>query len=440
MHSDVIKILVFAPGAQIETINAGLQALDGRIRITAIEDADKAAQYLAMGDKWSLVLCSMLVFNLSAFRRALLGAKQELLASVVVLQSPSQNLTVDSICAFGGDDIVSMGNTAQLHAVAQREIRHAQTRRKLVAMQAGVAPRVARTDTRQAPPQRAAATPRGRRGKTPQGVPASRGAQPQQVLRLLKSQAVTLQYQSIATIGTEDAHNALYEVFVRLVDEHGKLLYPNDFFPVARHFKLLPLIDLNVVKQVIALLEADLHSRSAQRLRLFIKLSEETVEDKRYCKEIVNLIAKADIARGALVIELGKGSYSHYPQQISLIHTAMARRGHSLLYDATSMEDCGQMETYSQMIGYLKLNRPLIDGVIGDVEKRTSLTRLIECAANSGLQTIASRIEHADVLPLLYSVGVTHIQGYFVGPAQHEPVIGETGPAPVTYDTAVYLG
>jgi EAL domain-containing protein (putative c-di-GMP-specific phosphodiesterase class I) len=264
--------------------------------------------------------------------------------------------------------------------------------------------------------------------------------QPQQVLRLLKSQAVTLHYQNIATLGSEDAHNALYEVFVRLTDEDGGLLYPNDFFPVARHFKLLPLIDLNVVKQAIALLEADLYSRAEQRLRLFIKLSEETVEDKRYCKEIVKLIAQADIARGALVIELGKGSYSHYPQQIGLIHAALARHGHSLLYDACCMEDCGEMKTYSQMIGYLKLNRPLIDGVIGDVEKRTNLTRLIECAANSGLQTIASRIEHADVLPLLYSVGVTHIQGYFVGPAQHEPVAEGAGAAPVSYDAAVYLG
>jgi EAL domain-containing protein (putative c-di-GMP-specific phosphodiesterase class I)/CheY-like chemotaxis protein len=427
MDSDVIHILVFAHNAQLGAIDTALQALGINVAITVVEDPAQAEHYLAMHDQWSLVLCNLLMFSTSGFRRGLQQARPKLLAPVVVLQAPTQQLTVDAVFEYGADDIVSLGNANQLRAVAQREIGHAQIRRTLSALQAAhPAPgeTTDQMDTAEAAAEQS-------------GTPGALSAQHERIYHLLNSRAVTLQYQGIATIASHDAEFNLYEVFVRLVDEQGELVYPGDFFPIARQFQLIPRIDLTVVQQAIAILEQK-HREGEACTRLFIKLSEETIGDKRYCNGIISLIASARIPRGSLVVELGKTCFSNYPQQINLMHATLNRRGHVLSFDACNLEDCEGMQAFSPLLGYLKLNRPLVDGIIGDQDKRQRLGQFIACATNEGLKTIASRIEHADVLPLLYSVGVTHIQGHFVGEIQHEPSGEDSVQTRESFETPLY--
>ena len=78
------------------------------------------------------------------------------------------------------------------------------------------------------------------------------------------------------------------------------------------------------------------------------------------------------------------------------------------------------MAPFSQLISYLRLNQPFVDGVVSDGDKRAKLTSLIQCAVGNKVQIIAGWVEDADVLPLLYSIGVTHVQGNFIGPPGSE--------------------
>lgn len=417
MADKPIQVLLIALHGQRQAIREIFRSNQAQCEFTVCDEPEEIERQLQDPEKWSLVLVSLFIFNTSRFRRILSARKHKLHASVIVMLAEEQHLSVDAVYHHGADDVVDIGNPPQIRVVAQREITNALNRRTLQALQRRLPARPTAGHVVPGPSAVPMPAPQGSiyaavSATTPVALPAERRAH---ILELIKRQRMTLHYQTIINLQDSGDDTAMYEVYVRLVDDDGILIYPHDFWQIAREAGMLPVIDQFVIEHALRALE-NVQARARPHTRLFLKLAEQSIVNPVSFDNILRTLSSTTVSNGSLVIELVKPVYWRQKERVHLLHDVLKTHAHSLLFEAGSFDDCQQMAPFSALLGYLRLNQPFVDGVITDSEKRDKLGALIQCALGNGMEIIAGWVEDAEVVPLLHSIGVTHVQGNFIGP------------------------
>ena len=80
-------------------------------------------------------------------------------------------------------------------------------------------------------------------------------------------------------------------------------------------------------------------------------------------------------------------------------------------------------------LDYVKVNNTVTKDLDKDPKKCQALKEIIIKARENNIKVIASQVEHADVLPMLYELGVDYIQGYLIAEPStrlEHPNLGDT--------------
>ncbi len=226
----------------------------------------------------------------------------------------------------------------------------------------------------------------------------------------LKQNRFRLLFQPIVSLHGE--HGAHYEVLVRMLDENGKELQPDKFLPAANNADLTKYIDRWVIANIFKLLI----DREKQGLltRFFVKISENSLTDPEFIPWISERIRALRLTTENLIFELDEDTALNHIKPARVLIDSLKQ-----LHCRTALQNFGvennTLESLRQLkVDYIKLHYDLIHNLAQSVENQEKVKAITSATSGQNIKAIASFVEDANSLALLWQCQVDFIQGYFL--------------------------
>lgn len=236
----------------------------------------------------------------------------------------------------------------------------------------------------------------------------------------LENDRMELLFQPILSVA--DAGHENHEVFLRIQGNDGYLM-PGDFLPVAERYGLMPAIDRWVVERAIARFAKEQDRREHNgggRLRFFLNISLHSLVDPVAIREIVGNIRKAGLPAGSFVIELDKNTILSRLKMSKALNRHIKDMKLQFAMDHYDIDDNSLNYLKHVRLDFIKLNQSLIRDVHTHPERRDHVREIVSRVHESGIQVVASQVEKASELAMLYDAGVDHVQGYLIAEPSSE--------------------
>jgi EAL domain-containing protein (putative c-di-GMP-specific phosphodiesterase class I) len=232
----------------------------------------------------------------------------------------------------------------------------------------------------------------------------------------LKTNRLELLFQPILAVQQDGYDN--YEVFLRIRDNNDYVM-PKNFLPVAEQYGLMPAIDRWVIKNAVTRFKAEqqvraIKKQTSRKLRFFVNISGHSLVDEVIMGGIISEIVGARLEPGGFVIEVHKNTILSRLQKVKALNHNIKKLKLQFAIDHYEESDIALNYLRHVELDYIKLNKDLMHGVAGDQKKRSAIREIVKKAREHDIKVIASQVEDASVLPVLYEVGVDYIQGYLV--------------------------
>ncbi len=223
-----------------------------------------------------------------------------------------------------------------------------------------------------------------------------------------------LAYQTIAPVSQDDQQGLHYEILIRMLDEEGEWIAPDNFLPVCEKYNLSVKLDRWVLTHTLNWLAT--HREHLDQLHLCsINLSGQSLGDKEFLSFVNDLFSQTKISPEKICFEITEtAAISHFANAIEFIESL---RNIGCLF---ALDDFG---TGLSSFAYLK-NLPVdflkIDGTfIKDIDDNSFDYAIVkginEIAVLAGMKTIAEFVENDSILDTLREIGVEYVQGYRIG-------------------------
>ncbi len=225
--------------------------------------------------------------------------------------------------------------------------------------------------------------------------------------------------QPIVPIRNDSAAVRQFELLLRMRDENGELVQPNEFIPAAERFNLMPAIDRWVVRQACRKLA---HRRGTGApvapYSLAINVSTTTINDEQFLDFVLAELAASDLHPGALCFELTETTAM--TSLAAATHFIRELRKRDVRF---SLDDFGSglssfMFLKNLPVDFIKIDGQFVHNVAHDPIDRSMVDAITQIAGTMGIATLAERVDSPEVLEQLAAIGVQYAQGRFVAPPQ----------------------
>lgn len=226
------------------------------------------------------------------------------------------------------------------------------------------------------------------------------------IKRAIKENRFVLHYQPITKTENVIVH---YEALIRMLDEEGTIVLPNDFISIAERFGLMSQIDRWVMKNALKTLE------ERPNIHIFINLSGVSLGDKALLSFIEESIKNSTIDPARLGFEITETTAI---RDLSQSRTWIKRI--KLLGCKFALDDFGVgFSSFSYLsdlpVDYLKIDGSFVRNLDKDPTQKALIQAINALAHVLGKQTIAEFVENEAILKILQELNVDCCQGYYIG-------------------------
>jgi diguanylate cyclase (GGDEF)-like protein/PAS domain S-box-containing protein len=203
----------------------------------------------------------------------------------------------------------------------------------------------------------------------------------------------------------------LYEAFLRMVNEAGEEVSPNEFLSAASQQDLSEKIDRWVILQSIKLLSD--HRSNGHDTRLIINITGESLKDQTLLPWLSVALKAARMPSDAIIFQFSESDATTYLKQAKEF-----TKGLKELHCKVSISRFGcSLNPFNTLkhleVDYLKVDGSFMKEIASD-ENREALKEMVAAAHAQGKLTIAPFVESAAILSTLWQIGVNYIQGYYL--------------------------
>ena len=224
-----------------------------------------------------------------------------------------------------------------------------------------------------------------------------------------------LYYQPIIGISKDNAQSrGHYELLLRMRDENGDIVTPDQFIPAAERYNLMSTLDRWVVHEALSQL-ADKNSKSRQaHFTLAINLSGTSLSEDRFLEFVIDELQKYNLPDGAICFEITEtAAISNLSRVIHFMNT-LKKLGCKF-----SLDDFGSgLSSFTYLknlpVDYLKIDGQFIRNVADDSVDESMVKAINQVGNAMGIATIAERVETKAVFDKLSELGVAFAQGYYI--------------------------
>ncbi|BBP44789.1 hypothetical protein THMIRHAS_01620 [Thiosulfatimonas sediminis] len=239
----------------------------------------------------------------------------------------------------------------------------------------------------------------------------------------LENERFELHFQGIYDCATQQIHHL--EVLIRLQDKHtNKLIYPNEFIPIAEKNGQIILIDRYVITHSIAMLAG--HPDMPD---IAINLSGRSFADASLPDFIKATVAHYQVAPQRIQFELTETETVADIQDAITFINALHDIGCVLCLDDFGTGFASFAYLKHLKVDVLKIDGTFIRNLDSSRENRLFVESMVMVAKGLGKRTIAEFIETPATLRACYDLGIDMGQGYYLDkPQAKHPAIYDSKP------------
>lgn len=226
----------------------------------------------------------------------------------------------------------------------------------------------------------------------------------------LENDYFLLMYQPVVSLDGDTRED--YSVFVRLLDDSDTKHDPEWFFEQARKTERMTEIDRWVVRRTIS----ELANRRARgnKVNFHIQLSREGALDDSMLLWICDCLREFKVKGSWLYFQFEFALLQEKPPELDRFIGSLKKINCRVTCNSVSSdaEDYSAMEHYK--VDVARFAPAEMHHLCNDAGRQDRLATLNSRIQDMGIKTVATGIEDANTLALLWNIGVNHIQGYFL--------------------------
>jgi diguanylate cyclase (GGDEF)-like protein len=222
-----------------------------------------------------------------------------------------------------------------------------------------------------------------------------------------------LMFQPIVPVAPVGEVHPHYELLLRLRDEDGKLVLPNEFIVAAERYNQMPVLDRWVVEYVLKnLVPSRRDGVEKAPYTVAINLSGATLSDQAFLEFLIERLEQHAPTPGVLCIEITETAAITNLANASFVMRELT--GHGCL---VALDDFGSgLSSFNYLrnlpVHYLKIDGQFVQNVAQDPIDRSMVEAIVQVGRAMGIQTVAERVETQEVFETLKRIGVGYAQGF----------------------------
>ncbi len=212
-------------------------------------------------------------------------------------------------------------------------------------------------------------------------------------------------------------HGAHYELLLRLKDEAGRIVAPNDFIAAAERYGITPAIDRWVIENAFRWLVSEADEREKLNL-CSINLSGQSLGDDKFLPFVIDQFHRSGLDASKICFEITETAAVASFSQANRFIQALKELGCKFALDdfGTGLSSFGYLKHFP--VDFLKIDGSFVREILRDPIDREMVRSINEIGHLTGKQTIAEFAENAEIIQMLTSLGVDYAQGYGVAQPQ----------------------
>jgi diguanylate cyclase (GGDEF)-like protein/PAS domain S-box-containing protein len=221
---------------------------------------------------------------------------------------------------------------------------------------------------------------------------------------------------TILPLQQEDAGEH-FELLLRMRDESGKIVAPDQFIAAAERYGITPSIDRWVIDSAFRWLVSEADER--RRLSMCsINLSGQSLGDDKFLPYVIEQFHRSGIDGSKICFEITETAAIANFSQASRFIQALKDLGCKFALDdfGTGLSSFGYLKHFP--VDFLKIDGSFVKGVLHDPIDREMVRSINEIGHLTGKQTIAEWAENVEIIEVLRGLGVDYAQGYGVSQPQ----------------------
>jgi len=206
---------------------------------------------------------------------------------------------------------------------------------------------------------------------------------------------------------------AHYELLLRMRDEAGRIITPNDFIAAAERYGITPAIDRWVIENAFRWLVSEADERKKLAL-CSINLSGQSLGDDKFLPFVIDQFHRSGLDGSKICFEITETAAVASFSQANRFIQALKELGCKFALDdfGTGLSSFGYLKHFP--VDFLKIDGSFVREILRDPIDREMVRSINEIGHLTGKQTIAEFAENAEIIQMLTSLGVDFAQGYGV--------------------------
>jgi diguanylate cyclase (GGDEF)-like protein/PAS domain S-box-containing protein len=222
--------------------------------------------------------------------------------------------------------------------------------------------------------------------------------------------------QTILPLQTTET-GAHYELLLRMRDEAGKIVAPDNFMTAAERYGITPSIDRWVIENAFRWLVSEADER-ARLTMCSINLSGQSLGDDKFLPYVIDQFHRSGLDATKICFEITETAAIASFSQANRFIQALKELGCKFALDdfGTGLSSFGYLKHFP--VDYLKIDGSFVKEILHDPIDREMVRSINEIGHLTGKQTIAEFAENQEIINMLQGLGVDYAQGYGVSQPQ----------------------
>ena len=203
----------------------------------------------------------------------------------------------------------------------------------------------------------------------------------------------------------------IFEIFVRMLDDEGKIVPAEVFVASAERFNLMPEIDRWVIRKAFSYVAASEADGQDEKL-LFINLSGTSLNDQSFLAFVENELSFKINDPGCICFEVTEtAAIANIKQAQNFIHAIKSLGCHFALDDfGSGLSSFAYLKDLE--VDYLKIDGSFVRDMARDSKDRSIVQAISQVGRSMGIGTIAEFVEDEETISILKKLNVDYGQGY----------------------------
>lgn len=208
-----------------------------------------------------------------------------------------------------------------------------------------------------------------------------------------------------------------YELLLRMRDEMGKIISPDQFIVAAERYGITPQIDRWMIENAFRWLVSEADER--ERLALCsINLSGQSLGDDKFLPFVIEQFHRSGLDGGKICFEITETAAIASFSQANRFIQALKELGCKFALDdfGTGLSSFGYLKHFP--VDFLKIDGSFVREILHDPIDREMVRSINEIGHLTGKRMIAEFAENPEIVRMLRGMGVDYAQGYAISMPQ----------------------